>query len=287
MRETQLRAALGGVETAVTLLREAERPEGPLEQTILRLLQADSLARYLDVYGWEIGQRERVASTDAVDLDRMTRAQIVAAVDREYEALWESRESWGAATSGDLAEYLEPNDYPPRIRGTLRDVVSYLWVDVLANSAYWEPRANQGVYRLDLASLAGDAPASLEEAGHPLERLAAVLADLEEWHRGAGRVEAAFEARRQRLEHLESHFSRSDDRDLLRRRLQAELARLGERFEWWSVGQAQLARLVSSQGAPESLVEARDLARAGRQAHPRSVGGRRCASLVEGFEAPD
>ncbi len=51
VQEVQLRAALGGVETAVHLLRDAERPDGPLEQTILRLLHAQSLSRYLDVYG--------------------------------------------------------------------------------------------------------------------------------------------------------------------------------------------------------------------------------------------
>jgi hypothetical protein len=287
VQEVQLRAALGGVETAIRLLRDAERPDGPLEQTILRLLHAHSLARYLDVYGWEIGQRERVADASQVDLDRLTRAQIVAAIDREYAALWESRESWGAAPIGDLAEYLEQNDYPARIRGTLRDVVSYLWVEALANSAYWGPRESHSVYRLDLEALAGDAPAALEDAAHPLERLVGVLADLEGWHRGAERVEAAFEARRQRLEHLESHFTGAGDRKLLRDRLEADLARLGKRFEWWSVGQAQLARSVAADGEPNSLAAARDLAIAGRDAHPRSVGGRRCASLVEGFEAPE
>jgi hypothetical protein len=285
-QEVQLTAALGGVETAVRLLAEARWPDGATAQTVSKLLYGHGLARYLDVYGWEIGQRERVASSDPIDLKRWTRSQIVDAIDEAYGELWAERAEWGAEPLGELAEYLEQNNYPARIRGTLRDVVSYLWVEFLANTAYWEPDENTTVYRLDLEELAnGRLPSSgMEE--HPLARLADVLGDLERWHREAGRPEAALEALLERLRRLEANVTRDDDRKILRRRLESALHALGSRYAWWSVGQAQLARMVRAEAGPNSLVEARDLARAGREAHPESVGGSRCASLEAELEAP-
>ena len=41
---------------------------------------------------------------------------------------------------------------PPilRVRGTLRDAVSYLFVELLADSALWTPEQSNTVYQLDL-----------------------------------------------------------------------------------------------------------------------------------------
>ncbi|MCZ6727951.1 MAG: hypothetical protein O7A98_11440, partial [Acidobacteria bacterium] len=285
VKEVQLTVALGSVETAVRLLRETPWPAGKVEQTVLTLLYGHSLARYLDVYGWEIGQRERVATADDLDLEQWTRAQIVTAIDEAYSGLWAERDAWGAEPIGELAEYLDQNDYPARIRGTLRDVVTYLWVEFLANTAYWAPEESHTVYRLDVAALAAG-EASANSGQHPLVRLAAGLADLERWHRAGERPEAAFEAVLQRLSRLESNLTRDADRTLVRRYLESALTALGRHYSWWSMGQAQLARMVQSEADPDSRVRARDLAQAGRDAHPKSTGGRRCASLVAGFEAP-
>lgn len=289
--EVQLTAALGGVETAVRLLDDLPWPEGVDEQAILRLLRAHSLVRYLEVYDWEIGQRERVASVEQADLQQWTRVQIVAAINGSYAELWATRERWGSRPVGALEEYLEGNDYPSTIRGTLRDVVSYLWAGFLANSAYWQPADSHDLYTLDLEALAasGDRVADeamLDTSRHPLERFAAVLGDLEHWHSQQRRPEAALEALLERLRHLESSLSADSERAMLRTTLETALDALGGDHPWWSVGQAQLARIIQAEGHHDSLVAARAAARAGLEAHPDSVGGRRCASLVASFEAP-
>lgn len=73
-----------------------------------------------------------------------------------------------------LVRYLLPSDYPADVRGTVRDAVSYLFAEVLADSTFWSPRQSNEVYRLGLAELMtgpGSDPADPE--AHPLARMAA------------------------------------------------------------------------------------------------------------------
>jgi alpha-2-macroglobulin len=290
IREVQLRTALGGFETAVRTLRGQPWPEQPLYRSVLDLFYAQSLVQYFHAYNWEIRQRERVESGEEVDLKAWTAEQIVAAVGRAYAEVWARREVWGAEPLGELAEYLEQNDYPPRIRGTLRDAVTYLWAELLADSSLWTPAQSQEVFRLKLPELLGDAPGAgvdlADPEVHPLLKIARLLADLENWHRQAGRPEAAFEARRQRLERLAGSFTFADERQAIQADLRHHLDELSEPFEWWSMGMASLAEMVQGGEDPGALAAAREIALAGARAHPDSVGGHRCRALAAAIEAP-
>jgi hypothetical protein len=305
VREVQLTTGLHGYETSVRHLRQMPWPEAPLYRAVLELYYAHSLVDYLGVYGWEIRQRERVESAAEVDLGSWTREQIGEEVDAAYGRIWAGRHAWGEAPLGELAEYFDANDHPRRIRGTLRDAVSYLWAEWLADSSHWSAAEENGVYLLDLAALVEPRPearsgarsgapaealtgaaADLESA-HPLARLAQLLADLESWHRAGDRLEAAFEARLELLRRLRGAFARGDDRALLRQALERALDELGRELEWWAVGQEMLASWVRQEESPDSLVRAREIALEGIAAHPDSVGGRRCRHLVAAIEAPE
>jgi len=133
--EVQLRMGLHGYETAVRFLREQEWPDDAVSRAVLDLTYAHSLVSYAGIYSWEIRGRERVASDDQVDLKRWTLEQIVAEANRAYSRVWAERARWGESSIGELARYIDQNDYPARIRGTLRDAVSYLWVELLADSS--------------------------------------------------------------------------------------------------------------------------------------------------------
>ncbi|HVS02090.1 MAG TPA: alpha-2-macroglobulin family protein, partial [Thermoanaerobaculia bacterium] len=117
-------------------------------------------------------------------------------------------------------------------------------------------------------------------------KVAAILADLEAWHRRHGRPEAAFEARRTRLEQLRAALDQPADRQALEVELERALEELGRRFAWWSLGLATLAEWQRQGEEPEALVRARETAHAGARAHPDSVGGRRSRHLVAAIEAP-
>ncbi len=293
VRGTQLRIALHGYERAVRFLVETPWPESDGERRVLDLFYGEALATYLRSYRWQIVSRERVDAGERVDLELWTAEQIQAEAHAAWLRVWRQRERWGAESLGSLAEFVEQNTYPARIRGTLRDAVTYLWVGLLADSSLWAPRAASETWKLDLARLIAGAPEGAEAVDladpevHPLEKIGALLADLEGWHRDAGRPEAAFEARLERLRRLGDHFHRSGERRAIRAELERSLERLGRRFPWWSVGRAELAERVRAEEAGDGLARAREIARQGALAHPDSVGGRRCRRLVAEIEAPD
>src|SRR5689334_4635927 len=242
IRSVQIRTALHGYETAVRFLKDEPWPDGELSRAALDLFYAESLVDYARAYSWEISQRERVVSDGAVDLKAWTRAQIAGEAERAYRDVWAKRDALGRLPVGAFAEYMEENDYPKEIRGTMRDAVSYLFVRLLADSSLWTPAQSGAVASLDLGGLLGsdndDAGAVLANpAAHPLQRLAGVLGDLEQWHLSRGEPDAALEARLERLRHLHTAFDKEPDRARIRAALEARLAR-DRGLAWWSMGMA-------------------------------------------------
>ena len=289
IQEVQLRTGLHGYETAVRFLRREAWPEGAVEELVLELFYARSLIHYLQAYSWEIGQRERVDTGGALDLKAWDREQIFEEAMAAYSRVWARRGAWGSESLGALSEYFETNEYPAHVRGSLRDAVSYLWQEALADSSHWAPEESQGIYRLaleDLLGPPGEATDPADGEAHPLLRIVAVLGDLEAWHRQEDRPEAAFEARRQRLEVLSNSFSEAEDREILLADLRRHLEALGSRYPWWSVGKALEAQLVQNSAAPDALIRALAIARDGAEGHPGTVGGRRCRSIAESIEFP-
>ena len=291
VKRTQLRIALGGWETAVAELRAAPWPPSAQSKTVLDLYYAHALLSYLQGYSWEIAQRERVQTrAGAVELKSWTRDQIVAEVQRTWSGLWRRRAELGSVKLGVLSEYVRANNYPERIRGTVRDAISYLAVQLLADSQYWRPEESNETFRLPFAALlkGGDSRSrslALDDAGtHPLVRMAAVLDDLEGWHAGAGHKEAALEARLERLRRLHAAFSQESERQAVRAHLESLLPRV-RGLEWWAMAQAELAQMVRDDTA--DLVRARALAAEGAKAYPQALGGQRCLHLQKSIEAPD
>ncbi len=288
LRTVQNRTALHGYETAVRFLAEVEWPKDLLAQTSLQLYQAHSFVTYARSYSWEVRKREKVVSKLKIDLKQWTWGEIHAAAHRAYHATWRQREALGAQKNTVLQEYVRPNDYPREIRGTLRDAVTYLWVDLLVQRNAWRPEHSNEIYLLDLAGLLADRvpmPKLIDPAVHPVEKMAALLADLEAWHRAAGRTEQALEARLVRLEKLNGAFTDEGDRTKIRADLTSRLGK-AKGVAWWSKGMATLAEMTRDTGVPDALTRARDLAKQGRDAYPSSVGGRRCDHIVRTLELP-
>jgi hypothetical protein len=291
VREVQLRIGLHGYETAVRFLKEEPWPSGTLSRVTLELFYAQALVQYERAYSWEIAQRERIESAGPLDLKAWTKEQILAEAERAYLEVWKRRADLGNLPVGALSEYVEPNDYPKDVRGTLRDAVSYLFVELYADSSFWTPEESNGIYRLDLAGLLAsdgrDADTRLADpAAHPVAKLVGVLGDLETWHAGAGRREAELETRLERLRRLIAALSQEGDRSAIRRDLEARLPRYRS-VSWWAMGMAELAGFRQAEEAPDHLIRAREAALGGANAYPSSPGGRRCRDVVTSIEAPD
>ncbi|MEN8165177.1 MAG: MG2 domain-containing protein, partial [Acidobacteriota bacterium] len=288
---TQLRVALHGYETAVKELLENPWPEDPTSRAILDLYTAQAMVTYAQQYSWEVRERERIISDDQVDLKRWTHDQIVAAAHQAYGRMWAQRDDWGDGPLGDFSRYLFQNSYPPRIRGTLRDAISYLWVDLLEDSSLWRPEDESEIYRLDLEALAEGNPRlnadqMADTAIHPLERMAAILGDLERWHQGADRTEAALEARLSRVRRLHSAVEDSEDEVTLRQGLQSTLQDIDPQLEWWAMGQATVAGFEQQEETPDALIRARETALSGLERHSAGVAAQACRHIVAEIEAP-
>lgn len=288
VRRAQVRIALGGYETAVEQLAAAPWPTAPRADAAVRLYLARALAEYQRAYAWEIGRRERVASDERLDLKLWTAEQIAAESRRQLARVFAAREELGRGAVADF-EYLTANSYPSGIRPTLRDAVSYLFAQELADSSRWSPAEGES-WRLDRdALLAGSGEASESSLGdpalHPLLRAAAVLGDLERWHRERDERGAELEAKLERLRLVGGALGGDEDRAAVRAELERTLPAF-RKDPWWAVGQAELAELVRGGEAPDALIEARRLARAGEEAYPRSYGGRSCRRIREQIEAP-
>jgi uncharacterized protein YfaS (alpha-2-macroglobulin family) len=292
VREVQLRTALHGYETAVRFLKEQPWPQSLLPRTTLRLFYAQSLVTYAQAFGWEIGKREKVSSTGAVDLKAWTRDEIQAEAVRSYTEVWKDREALGRVSVDAVAEFVEPNNYPKAIRGTLRDAASYLFAALLADTSGWRPEHSNGLFSLDARSLiAGDPGTSrlvrLEDpAVHPLLKLGAVFDDLEAWHARAGEKEAALEARLERLRRLDASLTDPGDRTSIRKDLAASLPAYAD-VPWFSMGKAQLADFTRVEERPGNLMRARTLALEAIRAYPSSLGAARARAIVGEIEAPD
>jgi uncharacterized protein YfaS (alpha-2-macroglobulin family) len=292
VEETKLRMALHGYETAVRFLRTEPWPEDAVSQAVLELYYAHSLATYARVYSWEIRQRERVDTSGGLDLKKWDLEQIVEEADRAFLSVWSARDEWGSESLGDLSRYIHQNNYPSRIRGTLRDAVTYLWVELLADSSMWSPAESNEIFQLDASALiAGNLKKSSEldlsdAAVHPLLKIGALLDDLEAWHQAIGGHEAALEARLERLRRFYAAYDSTDDKLAIRRHLEELQQEFDRSLEWWSMGQATLAEFIKAESDADALVRARAIALAGHDRHPQSIGGQRCKHIVASIEAP-
>ena len=292
-RYVQLRIALHGYEKAVRFLREEPWPDDLLATASLNLFYAHALVTYAQRYSWEIRKREKVDSKAKVDLKAWTADQIYAEAQRAYQRVWLLRQQLGDHPIAHLSEFLTSNNYPKQIRPTLRDAVTYLRVELLANTAAWRPEHANGKFQLNLKALLGTqgehhVPRTFElddPAVHPILKISRVLRDLERWHDQKGELEAALEARLTLLRTLHSNFNSEEDQRLILHDLEFRLPAV-RKMAWWSAGMAQRATFVRAEKSWDSQMQARKIAIEGHTAYPQSVGGRRCLHLFKSIEAP-
>jgi alpha-2-macroglobulin len=285
VQATWLRESLRGSADAAGFLHEQPRPPAPLHRAVVDLYYAEMLVHDLRT-SWRAAEEETVESEAGLPLERWTSRQIAAAALAAGRDAWSLRREAGDAPLSTIHLYLRPGNYPAAVRGTVRDLISYLYAGLLENTALWSQDDSAAVDSLDLPALIrGDAPPAGPPAAHPLQEMAAVLGDLEAWHLAAGRREAALEARRARLAGLHAAFTDEEDRRLIRRDLQERLGAFRD-VPWWSMGMATLADLLKQSGEPGGLARAHAAAAAGRDAWPGSPGGERCRSIAQEIERP-
>ncbi|MGD9548516.1 MAG: alpha-2-macroglobulin [Candidatus Krumholzibacteriia bacterium] len=292
VEEARLNLGLQAVETAAENLMAGPWPDDPHSRDVLNLVKARLLLEYFNRYSWRLRNGIERTDPDPADLSTWSDRQVAEAIDKALISVWENRLAWDSRGLEGWELYLEQNNYPARVRGTLRDAVTYLWAGFLTDSSLWSPRQNVQAVRLDLEQLM-DADRDLrgldrvaDPETHPLERLTLILADLRQWHLGAGRPEAAHEAQLELLSNLRDHFPNLSDQIRLRQKLESLQSDLDPALPWWSFGQWRLAEFHRRENQPGSLGMAHLAAQKGARRHPEAIGGKLCARIVEEIEAP-
>jgi alpha-2-macroglobulin len=289
IRYTQVRIALHGYETSVRFLKDQPWPDDLTGSSVLNLYYARSLVTYARSYSYEINRREKVDTKGVVDLKAWTRDQIYEEAQKAFEYVWKNRTRLGELPNTEWKEYLAPNNYPAGIRPTLRDAVSYLRAEMLDNTNSWSPDQLNDIHRLDIKKLTGNTIGEVslvDPAVHPLEKICFILSDLENWHAQKAQREAALESRFERYRYLHRHFTETEDRKFIQSEMENYLKPLAA-VPWYARGMAQLAEFVMSGNEPDSLLRAREIAFRGEKAHPESIGGKRCHTIIKGIEAPE
>ncbi len=266
-------------------LRSQPPPKDPTLAAILAVVYAEATRQALE-RAWTREAGEPTAAGPTRAIDSWSRAEYGRAAELTLGAAWKARDALGDAKVSDYADLVDPNDFPEGVRATVRDALTRAAATHLGNTTHW------GVMRESEA--AGRAVAELLETNpkayapddfvtHPLDRIAALYADLEAWHKAQGRNGAALAARIDRLDALFDGLRRADARDALISAWEAALA--GQEEEaWWAFGTARLAaRLFEHR---EDRVAARALATAAAAKHPGSIGGRAARALIAEHELP-
>ncbi|HWM94449.1 MAG TPA: MG2 domain-containing protein [Thermoanaerobaculia bacterium] len=286
IRGAQLRAGSAEPGEAVRFLQSQLWPENRRQRAVLSVFFAEALKNYYVNYRWTIWKNEAVLSDKPVDVEKWTTGQLFEAASKAYLDAWKEREVLGTVPVSELSEFVEPNNYPKEVRGTLRDMVTYLWVEHLADTGFWSPAQSNATNRFDLAALfrGGEVPEAelANPEVHPLVRIVTVLAELERWHLSRGNRDGALEARLERLRRLQNH-ALPDEMKALRQELEAFLPAFRD-TPWWAMGMAELATLHRNTGDLPGAVRA---ARAGHEAFPKSPGGERSLNLAREIEAPE
>ncbi len=290
IERTRLRSALGAPETAAHDLMSDPWPDDPLWRDVINLYFAHSLIEYYKWYSHDIRSREFVVDSESMDLKTWSSDRFSREINSAFLEVWSGREQWGNESVGIWSLFVESNSYPARIRGTLRDAVSYLWVEYLANSRFWQPGQRADDHELDLENLlAGNPPANTgsdlaNPLLHPLRKISFIMADLRDWHQGLGHHEAALEAEMENIRRL--HQARNDNRDriLIRQYLEGRLTSFDSAYPWWAMGQWLLARFLQQDPSPDSLVRAHREAERGILLHRNRPGGLLCADVVTEIE---
>ncbi len=287
VQEAQLQIGLHGYETAVRDLKKHQWPSSTLAQSMVQIVYAQSLRTYAQSYSWEIRNRERVESKKEVDLKAWTADQIYLEAYKTYAQLWEQREKLGGFNKDKLPEVIVPNTYPAGIRGTLRDSVTYLMAQLLADTTGWTPRQSNELHLLDAHKLfTGVASANLTDAQtHPLQKISYVLNDLANWHQKAGRRDAALDARLELINILHDQFSDKATKELAKKFLKTEIDK-NSAVPWVTMAYAHYAEMHLKSEAWDGRMKAFEIAQRGAALFPRTLGAAKCRDHLKDLKRP-
>jgi uncharacterized protein YfaS (alpha-2-macroglobulin family) len=282
---------LHNVEKSVNEFKNAKWPKGLSSQILLNLYYAQTLRNYYQYYSWEINKREKVISKNKIDLKKWTKQEIFTAIQNSLLTIWKRRKEMGTVKTDQFKAYISEGSYPRKVRGTIRDSFTYFYVAFLEDTSFWSAKHSNEKSLLNLKDLFNVKAKFavkknlLDTNVSPIIKVSALLTDLEKWHWRNDRLEGLMEARFEKVRVYAKHFSKNDQKKNLDSNLKAFI-RDFKINSWWSEGMYLRATIVKQMNHKTALVDARKIALEGKSLFPKSIGAKRCRSLVESIESP-
>ncbi len=323
IRLAQVRMTLSHYELAVTVLHEqlawqrqwqsshgaagTEPGAGAApSEALLALFYSQALLQYAQMYSFQVSRRERSAAPLPAELSfqntlrAWTRQQLLAEAQLAMAAAWEQRAALGALAAASFPEYIEPGTLPREERPTLRDLLTYLYVDLQLRLLHDRPEAQRFTEALQVSELLDNEGAGIVQGPQPqmgylqpLETVAVVQSDLMRWHRTAGRVGPWVAARLELMARLHAELGDANQRAQVRLRLLELLSEAGDLPIAARVHAtlAQLLRLEAQRGpdaeAAELLGRALAIAMQGARRFPGAAAGQLCRRIAQSLTAPE
>ena len=291
IKRTQLQLGLHGFEKALLALRKTKWPQGKEAQALLKIYYVHALRQYVQRYGWEIRQREAVEAGNDLDLKKWSLERLNREIGNQFWELWKTRKAWGKTPVSAAKEFIAKNNYPANVRSTLRDYLTYSWVEHLQDSSFWSPAQNNEVHRINLKgeTRSGQPHFSTQQSWqelHPLSRAARILKDLESWHKAGHQYEGALEAKLSRIKLFLAHYTQASSRREQLMKSLRQTVTSAEKVPWKSKAYYDLALERSREKDPKALIEARNYANQGKKLFPKSPGAQLCESLIQQLGRP-
>jgi uncharacterized protein YfaS (alpha-2-macroglobulin family) len=296
-KEIQYRKSGSGYERILAILTSSPWPKSVPYRDIVGLYYARVLVEYCRAHAYQLPDRESVATKGPGTFKTWTQEQFFEEIQKAYLQVWSDRVALGKEQLARFSDIIQPNDYPPGIRDTLRDAFSYWYAEVLSDSSLWTAKQENEASLQDLSQMlespqpGADADAARlkvlsDPSAHPLIKSCRILDDLELWHSEQGQPAACLESRLARARKLYGVLDQEADRKAIRKDLELRL-KAYRTIPWWSMGMSLLAEYLTQEEAPDNLIRATAVARAGYEAYPSSLPGLKCKEILEDITAPD
>ncbi|PWQ92279.1 alpha-2-macroglobulin family protein [Leucothrix pacifica] len=208
------KASLGlsaNAEETLDTLASAPWPQDQDSQLLLNLHLGAYIQQYIQRNSWQINQREKIDTDKPLTTKQKTMAQLRAdahvAFSKAYRLSLQRNDPISRINTlptKRATSYFTEGDYPKNVRGTVRDTVTYLWIDALKDSSNWLAKQTVEAYGFNVQGMLNspykEAINPTDPSAHPLKVAVKLASDLEQFHRANRQPEAELEAFRVKAE---------------------------------------------------------------------------------------
>ncbi|WP_372370857.1 hypothetical protein [Candidatus Uabimicrobium sp. HlEnr_7] len=258
---------------AVTLLEQSPWPKDDISQAMLNMVYADALYSYLKDEKKEINKRSN--SSHSKDFTQWNQLQLVKAINKHYKLAYDQRQILSKLRVSDFAYCIQRDNYPGNISNTIRDFVSYAWVDFLQDHDCWNDQEYKDRFKTAKLMITTQKSKETIKDSHPLLKISTLLEELYNWNDSKNKRESALEAKLEKARVVAKYYNLNQER-------QKHLQYILKDYEdtpWWSFGMYELAKLLPKDGYHVALK--------GYNKYPTSIGGKMCLELSNSFIAPE